>query len=402
MTAVPDPSAAAVTDDSAPARERLDDDWFRHVLGQYPTGVCVVTAIGEDGQPTGMAIGSFTSASLDPPLVAFLPGKRSTSWPKVRAAGRFCINVLGADQEHVCRRFAFKGGDRFDGVTWRPATSGSPILDGVVAWVDCDLDSVSEAGDHYLVLGRVRDLGVGRAASPLIFHRGGYGRFSTHSLAARDADLAEQLRLVDRARPSMEATAAATQSQCIAAHLIDGNVVIIASAGTPASPGLSAARIGSRHPAIPPLGAIWLAYAGNDEVERWLALADSPTDRDRYRQRLGQVRERGYSVGLMGADHERIEAILERRTRQSPDQPLSPEERRLIQALPYDPLDYVPTASDLHVRSFHAPAFGPDGRVALVFVLVGFPRPARVEEARRTLAAVLELADQVTAMAATE
>jgi hypothetical protein len=102
----------------------------------------------------------------------------------------------------------------------------------------------------------------------------------------------------------------------------------------------------------------------------------------------------------MDPDHERIEAILARRTRQAPDQPLTPEERRLIQALPYDPLDYVPTASDLHVRSFHAPAFGPDQRIALVFVLVGFPRPAHIQEARRTLAAVLELADQVTAMAA--
>jgi DNA-binding IclR family transcriptional regulator len=198
----------------------------------------------------------------------------------------------------------------------------------------------------------------------------------------------------------MEATAVATQSQCIAAHLIDGNVVIIASAGTPASPGLSEARIGSRHPAIPPLGAVWMAHADDGEVKRWLALADSPADRDRYGERLRQVRERGYSVGLMSPEHERIEAILERRTRHLPEQPLTSEERRLIQALPYDPLDYVPNASDLHVRSFHAPAFGPDGRVALVFVVVGFPRPACVEEARRPLAAVLELAAQVTSMAA--
>jgi flavin reductase (DIM6/NTAB) family NADH-FMN oxidoreductase RutF len=385
--------------DVAGAQAVFDGEWFREVLGQYPTGVSVVTAVGPDGSPVGLAVGSFTSVSLDPPLVGFLPDKRSTSWPKVQPAGRFCVNVLAADQEAICRRFAAKGDDKFNGLSWRSAGSGAPIIDGVLAWIDCDLETVHEAGDHYIVLGRVRELAVERASLPLVFYQGGYGRFAPGSMAARDDDLADQLSLVDRARSAMETTAAAAQGQCVAAHLIDGNVVLLASAGTPASPGLSVTRIGSRHPAIPPLGTLWMAFADADDVERWLARSDAPEERDRYRRMVGQVRERGYSVGLLSPDHLRIEAVLQRRRRMSPDQPLSPADRRLIQSLPYDPPDYSLEEAALDVRSFHAPAFGPDGRVALVFVLVGFPPVTDLAAAQRHLNAVRDLAAGVTAMA---
>src|ERR1044071_9719430 len=117
-----------------------DSRWFRQVLGQYPTGVCVVTATQEDGSRAGFVVGSFTSVSLDPPLVAFFPDKASTSWPKIHRAGRVCGNILSADQEHLCRRFASKAEDKFVGLQTRAAGSGSPVLEGVVAWIDCDLD----------------------------------------------------------------------------------------------------------------------------------------------------------------------------------------------------------------------------------------------------------------------
>jgi flavin reductase (DIM6/NTAB) family NADH-FMN oxidoreductase RutF len=138
----------------------------------------VVTAVDAEGAPVGLAIGSFTSVSLEPPLVAFLPDKTSSSWPKIRLADKFCVNVIGAHQEHVCRRFATKLPDKFQDLPWRAAPSGSPIIEGVVAWIDCDLEAVHEAGDHYIVLGRVRELTVETATMPLIFFQGGYGRFS--------------------------------------------------------------------------------------------------------------------------------------------------------------------------------------------------------------------------------
>lgn len=155
----------------------FDSAKYRQVLGHFPTGVTVITAAGDDG-PVGLAVGSFSSVSLDPPLVAFFPDKGSSSWPKIEATGSFCVNILGEDQEDVCRRFASKGDDKFAGLGWGPAGSGSPLLHGVLAWIDCDIESITEAGDHYCVLGRVRELDVEHEHGPLVFFRGGYGRFA--------------------------------------------------------------------------------------------------------------------------------------------------------------------------------------------------------------------------------
>lgn len=152
--------------------------WFREVLGKYPTGVCVVTAVQPDGNPAGMVVGTFTSVSLNPPLVGFLPDKSSTSWPKIHTAGKFCINVLGADQTDLCGRMASKAEDKFEGIDYSLTDNGSPLLQDVVAWIDCDLHSVTEAGDHYIVLGDVRQLHAEPEREPLIFCQGGYGQFS--------------------------------------------------------------------------------------------------------------------------------------------------------------------------------------------------------------------------------
>src|SRR5262245_25488403 len=99
----------------------VDPMFFRRVLGHFPTGVAVITAIDADGAPAGMAVGSFTSVSLDPPLVAFLPGRSSTSFPKIRRSERFCANVLSHSQEHICRAMAAKGADKFAQIAWSPA-----------------------------------------------------------------------------------------------------------------------------------------------------------------------------------------------------------------------------------------------------------------------------------------
>lgn len=163
--------------DPAAGSPAFDEARFRQVLGRYPTGVVVVTA-APGGVPVGLSIGSFASLSLDPPLVLFCPDRASSTWPRIRDGGVFCANVLGADQEELSRSFATRGIDKFAGIGWRPSRSGSPILAGSLAWVDCDIDRTTTAGDHHIVVGRVRDLDVEREGSPLIFFRGGYGRYS--------------------------------------------------------------------------------------------------------------------------------------------------------------------------------------------------------------------------------
>lgn len=157
---------------------QIDSATFRHVLGHYPTGVCVVTAMGPEGEGMGMVVGSFTSVSLDPPLVAFFPAKSSTSWPPIAAVGKFCVNVLTNEQQALCSQFAARGGDKFAGVSHRASANGSPILDGGLAWIDCALDAVHDAGDHYIVVGRVLGLGVEATGRPLLFFQGTYGQFA--------------------------------------------------------------------------------------------------------------------------------------------------------------------------------------------------------------------------------
>jgi flavin reductase (DIM6/NTAB) family NADH-FMN oxidoreductase RutF len=155
----------------------FDSSRFRHVLGHFATGVAVITAITPDG-PVGMAVSSFTSVSLEPPLVAFLPDKSSTSWPKIRGAGAFCVNILSAGQEELCAQFARKGIDKFAGVPWRSAPSGAPILEGGMAWIDCELTQTFASGDHFIAIGRVLQLEASEYGVPLVFFQGGYGHFA--------------------------------------------------------------------------------------------------------------------------------------------------------------------------------------------------------------------------------
>ncbi len=137
----------------------------------------VVTGLA-GGRPLGLAVNSFTSVSLEPALVAFCVSTRSVTWPSLRVEnGSFCVNILAADQEALSRAFAARGPDRFEGVGWRPAPSGAPVLTGVLAWIDCTVDAEHEAGDHVIVVGRVRALDVDHEGRPLVFYRGGYGRF---------------------------------------------------------------------------------------------------------------------------------------------------------------------------------------------------------------------------------
>ncbi len=147
------------------------------MLGHFTTGVTVVTADHPDG-PAGLAIGSFFSVSLDPPLVGFCPAKTSSSWPRIRDTGTFCVNVLAEDQEELCRTFAGKEPDKFKGVGWRPSARGAPRLTDVLAWIECDIEAIHDAGDHEIVVAAVRELAVEREVGPLVFFRGGYANLA--------------------------------------------------------------------------------------------------------------------------------------------------------------------------------------------------------------------------------
>jgi len=157
--------------------QTIDPAHFRQVLGHYPTGVAAITALGPDGQPMALVVGTFTSVSLDPPLVGFLPDRRSASWPLIEASGRFAANILGADQLGECGIMAGKG-DKFAGVEWRLSPGGLPLLTRAIATIECTIAGVQDAGDHVFVLGRVETMAVLRDDDPMLFWRGRYGGFA--------------------------------------------------------------------------------------------------------------------------------------------------------------------------------------------------------------------------------
>lgn len=152
----------------------LSQTEFRRALSCYPTGVCAITARTGCGTPVGMIVGSFTSVSLSPQLVGFLPARSSTTWPKIEAAGRFCVNVLSSRQQNVCRIISEKAEDKFKRILHAGEENAPPFLTGALAWIDCDLHSVLEAGDHFLALGSLRSATVAADRRPLIFHDGCY------------------------------------------------------------------------------------------------------------------------------------------------------------------------------------------------------------------------------------
>src|SRR4051812_528057 len=147
---------------------------FPAALAPSPPGTPLTPAMDGD-EPVGLAATSFTSVSLDPPLVLFCAAKSSTTWPRIERAGHFTVNVLDEHQEPISQLFATRGADRFGQTEWHVGNSG-PILEDVHAFLDCALEKVVEAGDHMIVIGRVLDLGLTADAGPLLFYQGRYGR----------------------------------------------------------------------------------------------------------------------------------------------------------------------------------------------------------------------------------
>ncbi|AWB90209.1 flavin reductase family protein [Salinibacterium hongtaonis] len=279
----------------------IDPARFRQVLGHYPTGVVVITAMTSDGTAMGMTVGSFSSVSLDPMLVSFMPTAASRSFAALRTATSFCVNVLAADQEILARRFA-RSGASFDGVAWSLADTGAPVLEGTVASIHCTFDSVLEAGDHYVVLGAVQSLDVHRPVSPLLFFQGGYGKFSIASVDDHSpGEMIESVHLAESFRADMQDVADAVGAECSALTLVGSDLTVVSTA---LADGVTAqGNLGSRIPYIPPLGEMYAALDTPEAAERWLGRAPALEDEgvmERYRRRLALARERGWSMSFAG------------------------------------------------------------------------------------------------------
>ncbi len=167
------PSPALTVSGGGPAPPSVDAGTFRQALSRHAAGVAIVTLRG----PAGLTVTSFSSASLDPPLVSFYIGHGSSSWPLVRVARQFAVNLMGNGQEDVAARFARKGADRFGPRTsWEPGPCGLPLLAGATTHLICAVHDLVTVGDHERVIGQVTRAVIGTCSTPLLHHQGRFTR----------------------------------------------------------------------------------------------------------------------------------------------------------------------------------------------------------------------------------
>lgn len=374
----------------------IDPDHFRKVMGQFPTGVVVVTAMGADGEALGMTVGSFTSVSLDPPLVAYLPAKTSSSYASLQASGdRFCVNVLDADQEEVCRLIATRKQDKFEDIGWTLSPGGCPVIDGAVAYVDCEVEAVHDAGDHDIVIGRVTDLELAGGTNPLLFFRGGYGAFRATSLVVGAQGLADQLRVVDLVRPDLERMAAELGTEVTAMARVGDELVLVASCGH--SPyAILPSWVGHRVPFIPPFGSIFAAYGGADLREAWYTRTPGSFDRrETLEQGLDGIVERGFGIALGHEAGAKLERLTARFNVGDPQVSRAMVEAALADAVDNFNPQHIPESGEIEVRSLSTPLFV-DDEIALTLMLWGPPGPVPVERAREMADRLRRVTDDAT------
>lgn len=357
---------------------------YRDVLGHFPTGVAVITSMSDDGQPIGMAVGSFTSVSLDPPLVAFLPDRGSSTFPAIRAAGRFCVNVLSGGQEDVCRTFATRGADRFGSVEWHPAPgTGSPVLDGAVAWIDCELGDIHEAGDHDIVIGKVLHLEVQHPTLPLLFFQGGYGTFAPRSLVmASRGRPSEAVRAAEAVREDLERLAEAVGLECRVLAREDDGLAIVATAGHESG----ADPVGAILPFYPPFGGTIAAWGSPELRSEWYGSFPTEITDDKRAELdadLDRIRERGWTLTFRSDAATEAESLVEAMAEYGRTPSL---ERRLFaagqQMSGLDDPSLLNESTASQVRTITAPVIGANGPL-LHLTLYGFPPNASLEFVER-------------------
>lgn len=368
-----------ITTATASATSPTNPQWFRQVLGRYPTGVALISSMEDDGTPIGMVVGTFTSVSLDPPLVAFLPAKTSTSWPRIQTTGRFAVNVLGASQEDICRAFSSKSGNKYESVAWHSSDSGTPFLDKAVARLDCTIENVMDAGDHEIVLGRVNTMDVASMDLPLLFLQGGYGGFTPHSMAVAGPDLARELTIVDKARPFMETLAAKLGCDCLIGGKVRDEFVLLASAGPGKTDWLSSI-VGERVPAAAPFGRTLMAWADETDIERWID-ASATMSRFEAHAMLDGIRARGYSITVGDGDFGPGTADAGTREFIDPG------------------AEAVGPFLGQKVKSIAAPVLSPDGTAVLVLSLYGLPSELDSETVHRCTKELLAVTQQIASIA---
>lgn len=169
---------------------QIDEIAIRRALSEFATGVTIV-ATTEGGERVGFACQSFSSLSLEPPMVLFTVMKTSRSWPRIEKSGTFSVNVLSEEQQEYSIVFGRRSVNKFEYGSWSESPLGNPILEDCAVWIDCTVADVHEGGDHWIVTGDIKSIGHRGDRKPLLYHRGSYSRAVA---SGEDAPVEQQWR----------------------------------------------------------------------------------------------------------------------------------------------------------------------------------------------------------------
>lgn len=372
--------------------------WWRTVLGEYPTGVAVVSSRADDGQPIGMVIGSFSAVSEDPPLIGFMPANNSSTYPAIAGNGRLIINVLGAHHEALCRAFAQKRPDRFTQGTWVETSGGLPRLSDALAWFEASIIDQHPAGDHTIVVAEVDDFGVGgtNAGLPLLYLRGGYGSFTVPSLTFDVQGFTQQLKLVDSVRDAVIEFAEKLDVECVTCGLAGDSIVVLNAMNLRGGFDRSTQPVGSSFPFAAPMAPTFVAWASPDVEAAWLESARhifGGIDRPVLRSLLERTRQRGFGVWrgpVLADEFDRVRAA--NAERRSPSASLWAAVARAIDEPEGALLPEDATAVQL-------PVFGPGGSVEIVVVVSKFEGAVAEHGPKELHRRLLRLRDELSAVA---
>lgn len=379
-------------------RPVIESEAMANAMAHVPTSVAAVTAISANKEPIGMVVGSFAFVSIDPPLVLFMPAKTSSTFNALRDAHHFTVNVLAHDQEGLSRQLQRPSSERLEAIDWRPSSNGSPVLPDVVSAIDCEFDRVIDAGDHFIALGSVQHLEVHRRVAPLIFFQRGYGGFTPGAfMEPAEGQLARDVSRVAMVRQTLERFAAELDADVSVFARIGEHAVAVASiSGGDAE----STVVGSRYPIMAPLGALFVAWESEAEIERWSdKLRHMPDEtRRELRRQLEAVQERGWTYALNSMEPDAdLGAIL----RIYGVENVTPADQREMEdavrrALPnYTNRSFV-AGESVALGNIVAPICDSEGTVRMTVRLAGFDRAVRPDEIERLAARLTEVAREVS------
>ena len=387
--------------------QAVDSRLFRDVLGHYPTGVVAVTGMSPQGSPLAMVVGTFSSVSLDPPLVMFMPATGSATYAALRESPVFCINVFAHDQTDETRTLAQRDPNKFDKVSWVMSDKGVPQIENAVAFIHCTRVKEIESGDHNIVLCEVVDVEVARPVNPLVFFQGGYGGFAPRGGTAYvDAGLIAAVRAAEVAHPQLARLAERFDCEALALVKIGDHDQTIGAAARGDSV-QTPSRLGTRIPLIPPLNEASVAW-NSDYADKWVArrFPQDPEAIEQYRARLEATRAQGYALQTLPEGSEDVLAELNEALHEYSLGQLTPARDRAVSgaiSASTDLFSMTSTADGInaHVTSISVPVFTPNTDAptnsGLVLRLRSLPQSSTEAQVREWVEALQTAAAEVAA-----